>query len=392
MNKAFKTATALVAALGTAASAFAANVTLYALDGRTIEIDEELVSAYTAEGMGWFAEKPVELYSLDGRKITVEADKVAANKAVGWYSYDELPDNVKSTITPTTPSTPTPTPPQPTDEKVAVKYTDGTIVTVPAAHLDMYKALGWEKTDGQATAATKITVYNASGEEKQIDESELAKYQTAGWTTVKPTEETVTVYNCNGEKKEIAKSSAESAKASGWYGAFDEAVYAYAAFGDGATVKGATALLEEKQYEQAFNLVQDAVDKIEDTSSEYVSMLYYLRSMVTDAWREAANSPLGFVNYWFSEKDGKDLIVFEYRNVSNSRITSFRINFDICDGDGNVVETNSGSYYVSNLQMLPCEKKRVAWVIKSGDKAKSIKNLKVTEVVFSDNTKWNRAD
>lgn len=391
MNKAFKTVTALVAALGTATSAFAANVTLYALDGRTIEIDEELVSAYTAEGMGWFAQKPIDLYSLDGRKITVEADKVEANKAVGWYSYDELPDDVKNTIKTDTSSTPTDSVPQPTDEKVAVKYTDGTVVTVPAAHLDMYKALGWVKTDEQTTATTKITVYDANGEEKQIDESELAKYQAAGWTTVKPTEETVTVYNYNGEKKEVAKSQAEFAKESGWYGAFDEAVYAYAAFGDGAAVKGATVLLEEKQYEQAFNLVQDAVDKIEDTSSEYVSMLYYLRSMVTDAWREAANSPLGFVNYWFSEKDGKDLIVFEYRNVSNSRITSFRINFDICDKDGNVVETNSGSYYVSNLQMLPCEKKRVAWVIKSGDKAKSIKNLKVTEAVFSDNTKWNRA-
>ena len=138
----------------------------------------------------------------------------------------------------------------------------------------------------------------------------------------------------------------------------------------------------------AFNMVQDALNKIENTDSEYVSMLYYLRSMVTDAWREAANSPLGFINYWFSEKDGKSLIVFEYRNVSNSRIQSFRINFDICDKDGNVIETNSGSYYVNNLQMTPCEKKRVGWVIKTGDQATSITNLKVNEVVFSDSTKW----
>lgn len=384
MKKTFKTAAALLAALGVGISASAANRTLYSLDGRTIEIDEAQVAAYTAAGMGWFTEKPVDLYSLDGRKITVEADKVAANKAVGWYLYDELPENVKSTIKGS--STPDIAVPNPTGEKVAVKYTDGTIVSVPAAHLDMYKALGWVQTDGQQTS--KITVYNANGESKEIDPSELSKYQTAGWTLTKPNEKTVTVYNYNNEKKEVAQSEAETLKKSGWYSAYDEAVYAYAAFGNGADTEGATKLLEDKKYEQAFNQVQTSLEKIENTSSEYVPMLYYLRSMVTDAWREAANSPLGFINYWFGNKDGKSLVVFEYRNISNSRISSFRINFDICDKNGNVVETNSGSYYVSNLQMVPCEKKRVAWVIKSGATADHIKNLKVTEVVFSDNTKW----
>ena len=138
-------------------------------------------------------------------------------------------------------------------------------------------------------------------------------------------------------------------------------------------------------------MVQDALDKLENTNSEYVSMLYYLRTQVTDAWRTAANSPLGFVNYWFTEKDGKKLIVIEYRNVSNSRIQSFRINFDICDSAGNIIETNSGSYYVDKLEMTPCEKKRAAWVVKSGSAAASIKNLKVTEVVFSDGSSWKNS-
>ena len=39
--------------------------------------------------------------------------------------------------------------------------------------------------------------------------------------------------------------------------------------------------------------------------------------------------------------------------------------------------------------MVPCDKKRVAWIIEKGDKAKSIKNLKVKEVVFADGTKWS---
>ena len=178
----------------------------------------------------------------------------------------------------------------------------------------------------------------------------------------------------------------------GWYPAYDEAVYAYAAFGNGSDVEGATVLLENKKYEQAFNMVQDALDKIENTDSEYVSLLYYLRSTVTDTWREAANSPLGFVNFWLDYKDTKRIVVFEYRNVSNSRIESFKINFDVCDKDGNIIEKNAGSYNASNLQMTPCEKKRVAWALQSGSAATTIKNIKVKEVVFADGTKWSAAN
>jgi len=253
----------------------------------------------------------------------------------------------------------------------------------------MYKALGWVEAGSAVTENETVTMYDANGVAKEVKLSEVSKYELAGWTKVKPDGEYITVYYYDGSTKNIPAASAETYKAQGWYSAYDEAVYAYAAFGNGADVVGATKLLEEKKYELAFNMVQDALDKIENTQSEYVSMLYYLRSMVTDTWREAAKSPLGFINYWFSEKDGKSLIVFEYRNVSNSRISSFKINFDICDKDGNIVETNSGSYFVNNLQMTPCEKKRVAWIITKGDVAASIKNLKVNEVVFSDNTKWN---
>ena len=138
----------------------------------------------------------------------------------------------------------------------------------------------------------------------------------------------------------------------------------------------------------AFNTVNDAIEKIGNSDSEYVSMLYYLRSTVTDTWREAAKSPLGFINYWFTDKENNRYVIFEYRNVSNSRIKYFEINFDICDETGEVIETNSGSYYVDNLQLVPCDKTRVGWSVESGKKATSVKNVKVKEVKFADGTSW----
>lgn len=395
MKKTLKLLLCLSASLTVATVAFAAKTELYALDGRTIFVDENQIEAYTAPGMGWYSEKPVTMYSADGRTLVVPADQVEAHKAVGWYLEGELKTSEKPETVPEET-----TPPAETEKETEtavkadtalVKYTDGTVVRVPLDHVAFYKALNWVVVEGESEVSKQtVTMYSADGVAKEVPYDEVGKYELEGWSRTKPESKTVTLYK-NGEEKAVAEAEVESYKAQGWYSAYDESIYAYAAFGD-AKNPGATALLEQKKYELAYNAVQDAIDKIEGTESEYVPMLHYLRSNVMDAWREAANSPLGFINYWYSNKDDKRIVVFEYRNVSNSRIKFFKINFDICDKDGNVIEKNEGSYYVDNLQMTPCEKKRVAWIIDSGSEAVSIKNLKVIEVKFSDGETWTASN
>ncbi len=401
MKKSLVLILCFVMLISSSISVFAQGVTLYALDGRTLIVDEALVPQYTAEGMGWFSDKPVIMYALDGRNLTVAYKDVSAYKNVGWYLYNDLPSSAKSKIKQVefvtkapevlAPQTPNTTPQ--TSEKTKVQYTDGTVVSVPTSQIEMYKALGWVVYSGNINTnpiEETVKLYNSNGETIVVSASEVNKYITAGWTKTNPNVKNMTIYKYDGTNvttKEITSDLYNDYNKQGYYSNTEEAIYAYAAFGDENT-QGATQLLEEKKYELAFRIVQNSLEKMGESSSEYVSMLHYLRSTVTTAWRDAAKSPLGYINHWFSEKDGKTLVVFEYRNVSNNRISSFRINFDICDKDGNVIETNSGSYYVSNLQMTPCDKKRVAWAIKSGNTAAGIKNLRVTEVVFSDNTKW----
>ena len=61
-------------------------VTLYALDGRTIEVLESEVSSYL--NVGWYrtlAETQQTMYAPDGRTITVYKSEVSAYKNVGWY-------------------------------------------------------------------------------------------------------------------------------------------------------------------------------------------------------------------------------------------------------------------------------------------------------------------
>ena len=391
MKRTTKSLICLGASLMMASSVCMAKTELYALDGRTLFVEDNQIEVYTAPGMGWFKEKPVTMYSADGRELVVSADQVEAHKAVGWYLEGELnadQNNEQSTEDENPAPDITVDVEKPSASKVFIKYTDNTIVQVPSNHVETYKLLGWTLIDGEDASADTVIMYNNDGESKVVSAEEVSKYELAGWSTKKPDVDFVTIYSFDGTTKNVSADKVEEYKAKGWGTAFDEAVYTYAAKGDGGENIGAVAMLENKQYELAFNNVQTAIEKLENTESEYLSMLYYLRSTVTDAWREAANSPLGFINYWFNSKDGKKLVIFEYRNVSNSQIQSFKINFDICDEKGEVIETNSGSYFVNNLKMLPCDKKRVGWAIESGDSAQSVKNVKVLEATFSDGTSW----
>lgn len=75
-------------------------VTLYAPDGRTIDVYESEVETYLA--VGWYrtlAETQQTLYSPDGSVITVYKNEVAAYKNVGWYetAYEAEEANKKNT-------------------------------------------------------------------------------------------------------------------------------------------------------------------------------------------------------------------------------------------------------------------------------------------------------
>ncbi|MBR1968754.1 MAG: hypothetical protein IKA17_00140 [Clostridia bacterium] len=382
MKKAF-VSLVLVACLLMSTVAYATDVLLYALDGRTIAVNENEVEAYTAEGMGWFLNKPVEMYALDGRTIMVPQESVEAYKSVGWFLKDETPAPA-----PSPEPTPVPeTPAQPVEKRVAVKYTDSTVVSVPEIHVEMYKALGWVVADEVEVKAETVVMYNPDGVEKEIDVKDVAKYEQAGWVKTKPVVKKMMVYSYDGQSKEIPEKEYKTYEAQGWYHAYDAAVYSYAVFGLNGE-KGAQALMGEKKYEEAFLKVQAAIEKIEETNSEYVPMLHYMRSLLMNDWQKAEDAPIAMIEYEFTEKSGNKLVILDYRNISNNRIQSFKVNFDICAADGTVIETNSVSYSAKNLEMKPFEKKRCAWKVENCDPTNIIKNLHVIEVVFSDETKW----
>ena len=69
-------------------------VTMYAPDGRTIDIAQSEVEAY--ENVGWYKEPVVLMYAADGRTRYTLKSEVDAYKKVGWYTEPYTPPKTNS--------------------------------------------------------------------------------------------------------------------------------------------------------------------------------------------------------------------------------------------------------------------------------------------------------
>ena len=168
MKRTTKSFICLGASLMMASSVCMAKTELYALDGRTLFVEDNQIEVYTAPGMGWFKEKPVTMYSADGRTLVVAADQVEAHKAVGWYLEGELDaekdnghDNQQGTDNEQTVPDIMVDVENPSSSRVFIKYTDNTIIQVPSNHAETYKLLGWTLVDGEDATSDTVIMYNS---------------------------------------------------------------------------------------------------------------------------------------------------------------------------------------------------------------------------------------
>ena len=105
----------------------AKTITMYAPDGRTIDVLESEIETY--KNVGWYIEPVTQMYALDGRTIYVPNSEVDAHKNVGWY------------LTPVT----------------TMYAPDGRTIVIPQDEVTAYQNVGWYETEAQAQAANKVT-------------------------------------------------------------------------------------------------------------------------------------------------------------------------------------------------------------------------------------------
>ena len=183
-------------------------VTLYALDGRTIEVAESSVDSWLSEG--WYMEPVCTVYAADGRSMIIGKSSLAKWEAVGWtdgnkpitiyspngktaiISYKDL-SSYKSVGW--------------YDYPVACVYApDGRMALIARSSLAQWEAVGW--TDGNKP----ITIYSPNGKTATIAYKDLSSYKSVGWYDYPVTY----VYTFDGRKAIVAKSQVSSYLAVGW--------------------------------------------------------------------------------------------------------------------------------------------------------------------------------
>lgn len=119
-------------------------ITMYADDGRTIVVDAQQAEAY--KSVGWTDQAPVTMYALDGRTQVVPYSQVEANRAVGWYL----------------------------EPPVLVFSVSGASMVIGYSEVPAYEEVGWYY-------GTPTYVYDIYGNIKTTGSNRVNEYLSQGW-------------------------------------------------------------------------------------------------------------------------------------------------------------------------------------------------------------------
>ena len=120
-------------------------VTMYAPDGRTIEVRFDKVEEN--KKVGWYTEPLVLMYAADGRTQYFEQSKVAAQKTVGWTTEPPM---------------------------VTMYSIYGDTTKVMPSYVEAYKAKGWY-------TEPVVPLYSADGRVEYFEQSKVDAQLAVGW-------------------------------------------------------------------------------------------------------------------------------------------------------------------------------------------------------------------
>ena len=151
-------------------------VTMYAPDGRTIDIHKSEVEAY--KNVGWYEEPMVTLYAEDGRSQYFPQSEVEAQLTVGWYR----------------------------DPFVKLYAWGGKSEYFPQSEVEAQLTVGWYREPF-------VELYSWDGRSQYFPQSEVEAQLTVGWYK----DPLVTLYSWDGRSQKFPKSEVKAQKSVGWY-------------------------------------------------------------------------------------------------------------------------------------------------------------------------------
>lgn len=167
--------TTVLCAVGAAAEEVDVTVTMYAWDGRTVEVSPEEVPTY--KNACWFTAPPVVMFDSAGAAVLISGDEADAYEAAGWTF----------------------------DPPVTLYAADGGTVVVRAEDVETYKADGW-------FTAPPVQLYANLGRSITVSGDEVEIYKAQGWFTAVP----VRLYSADGRSVMVSGDEVGEWAEGGW--------------------------------------------------------------------------------------------------------------------------------------------------------------------------------
>lgn len=411
-------------------------VLMYALDGRTIYVSEKDVDAY--KNVGWYVAENVSMVSADGREITVYNYQVADYEKVGWLVKKiKMYHADSSVIEVTEAETKSYSNQGWFYSKPVLLYTKyGDVMYVEESEVERICAGGQYfrayntlfKTDNGINSAVDMNykrmdyigyrddagiyisssnkssvvipstypvyMYTDSGKKMFVGANEVQAYKNVGWKEAY--RETLLALNQNRKNSydpqyrelKIYNCDVQEYIAVGWNKAYDIVKNLY------------NNTIKNKNYEQFIfdvhgdgtsfyryniNLIEKIANPDEALSANQ------MKTQIMDLYRKQINGPLAAVSWKTSENSiGTPQATIYFRNVSYKKIVGYKIQFDLYDIFGNREYSYYDYYYDDDCNIETLEYYGATWTLYGADSVNKITNIRVTEVVYEDGTKWYR--
>lgn len=159
-------------------------------------------------------------------------------------------------------------------------------------------------------------------------------------------------------------------------------------------ILSAEAYASEGAYDLALTALRAASDEFDSGDTYYTSLMEKQR-IIADAWRDSSSCPIGATSYSISrDVIGNPEATIQLWNLSYKTITAFKIQFDCYDAFGAPSRAYDGSYtfrgYSDSEELAPLDYTQATWTLYVQDNTKTIRNIRITQIMFSDGTSWGR--
>lgn len=194
-----------------------------------------------------------------------------------------------------------------------------------------------------------------------------------------------TLYNLNQEEISVLPAEVEAYKAAGWY-TYNDFICEWAnKLAKEQGYAAAAEYLSTKLYSNEFNANNPTTQRQWDTLNNIYKYWYGeigIPIVITDSYigYNSIDTPQANISLW---------------NISGKDIDSFELEFVCYDAYGNVTSDYSwynGSYtgWMDNAQLSHGEESYYYWTLYSNTRTRSVRNIRITKVAFSDGTYWYR--